>query len=459
MSMQYMSTLSFIAETSQHREDVVTYRMVPSIREVYAQRTDLSSERHAPSAAATDSPAPTPSASSTNPAKDTQAQTDTALPEQDSFKQNPNRFSHLLSIMPAGVVVIDHQGIVTLANQQASSLLEEPLEGQLWRNVIARAFRPQADDGHEVSMRNGKRVKIDISPLTEEKGQLIVITDLTETRQLQHRLSHMQRLSSLGKMVASLAHQVRTPLSAALLYAENIKSVQPAQSTTGRFSEKLIMRLKDLESQVNDMLLFAKSGDNQIVKSMTAEEVASASIHNLEAQFVQSGVALKVINHQKQAPLLCNLTALSGAISNLLGNALQAVIFCEGEQHTVTLEITRQTVAQKQYVRFSVSDSGPGVDENTVQRIFEPFYTTKSQGTGLGLAVVNTVAKSHKGFVHCENRRDTAGAVFSISIPLTPSSSSINDLNAKSDESFVTAIDTTKASTAADTQIKQGVRA
>jgi two-component system sensor histidine kinase FlrB len=319
--------------------------------------------------------------------------------------------------MPAGVIVIDQRGVITLANKQASTLLEESLEGELWRDVINRVFSPKADDGHEVSMRNGKRVKIDISPLTEEKGQLIVITDLSETRELQHRLSHMQRLSSLGKMVASLAHQVRTPLSSALLYAENIKGMQSGDTTTARFSEKLIMRLKDLESQVNDMLLFAKSGDNQIVKSISAGDIANASVHNLEAQFVQAGAQLSLKNKASEMPILCNLTALSGAIGNLLGNALQAMINANSENKHVTLCVDSLSVEDKDYIEFKVLDSGPGISKKDVLRIFEPFYTTKSQGTGLGLAVVQTVAKSHKGFVKCANREDTTGAWFSIAIP------------------------------------------
>ena len=142
--------------------------------------------------------------------------------ELASLKQQASRLNHLLQVMPAGVVVIDGQGIVRQANEQAKVFLGEPLEGELWRTIIARSFKPRADDGHEVSLYDGRRVKLSITPLVNEPGQLIVLTDLTETRQLQARLSHLQRLSSLGKMVASLAHQIRTPLSAGMLYAANL---------------------------------------------------------------------------------------------------------------------------------------------------------------------------------------------------------------------------------------------
>jgi two-component system sensor histidine kinase FlrB len=209
-----------------------------------------------------------------------------------------------------------------------------------------------------------------------------------------------------------------------MLYAENIKGMQASQSTTARFSEKLLMRLKDLESQVNDMLLFAKSGDEQIVKAMSAKDIAQASIHNVEAQFEQAGAKLNFENKANELPLLCNLSALSGAIANLLSNSLQAMTNAKSENKQASLIVNNVTVKQKDYIEFSVYDCGPGVDEADIQRIFEPFFTTKSQGTGLGLAVVQTVAKSHKGFVKCTNRKGEKGACFSIFVPASAASQS-----------------------------------
>lgn len=332
-------------------------------------------------------------------------------------ENNQQRFSHLLSIMPAGVLVVDKMGAVTLANEQAVKLLGEPIIGQAWRDIIARVFAPKADDGHEVSMRNGKRVKIDISPLTEEKGQLIVITDLTQTRQLQSRVGHMQRLSSLGKMVASLAHQVRTPLSSALLYAENLKSMPLQNEMASRFSEKLTLRLKELESQVNDMLLFAKSSDKQIVSNLSTTHILNQSIEQMDAQFEQVDMQLRVVKPESQAHILGNITAITGAITNLITNAMQALAQSKQDEPVVDLCLSYEDVQNTEYAVFTVLDNGNGIAEEKLQHVFEPFFTTKSQGTGLGLAVVNTVAKSHKGFVKCGNNA-TQGAYFALYLPI-----------------------------------------
>lgn len=331
--------------------------------------------------------------------------------ELDALRLQANRLEHLLQVMPAGVVVIDGRGFVRQSNNLAKALLGEPLEGQLWRTIIARSFKPQADDGHEVSLYDGRKVKLSITPLEKEPGQLIVLTDLTETRQLQQRIGHLQKLSSLGKMVASLAHQIRTPLSAAMLYAANLSNNTLNKTSREKFSHKLVSRLQDLESQVNDMLLFAKSGDEQVVTEI--------SLHSL-MQEVQQGADAMLQSHQAKLVLslpepdviiLGNKTALVGALQNLIHNALTVKL----KNPVINLAASRQD-DNPDWVNLSVADNGPGIKNEHLNRIFEPFFTTKSNGTGLGLAVVRSVAQSHQGKVQVINLAN-GGACFTLCLP------------------------------------------
>jgi len=142
--------------------------------------------------------------------------------ELEHKEELADRLSTLLHALPAGVVVLDSQGVITQTNPAALTLLGEPLDGERWVDVIRRCFAPRRDDGHEVSLKDGRRVSIEIRTMENQPGQLILLTDLTETRQLQSQLAHAQRLSAMGKMVASLAHQIRTPLSAAILYGGHL---------------------------------------------------------------------------------------------------------------------------------------------------------------------------------------------------------------------------------------------
>ncbi|GBL04050.1 PAS domain-containing sensor histidine kinase [Glaciecola sp. KUL10] len=333
--------------------------------------------------------------------------------ELEELRKKSDRLTHLLQVMPAGVIVLDNKGMIRQANEQAVTLLGEPLEATLWRDIIVRSFKPQADDGHEVSLRDGRKVKLTITPLEEEKGQLIVITDLTETRDLQSRLSHLQKLSSLGKMVATLAHQVRTPLSSAMLYAANLKSLNLNNPIAEKFTNKLLTRLKDLESQVNDMLLFAKSGDQQIVKPVNAAGVVNAAIAAVDASAFHKKIDIQTNAFNPKITILGNETAISGAVSNLLHNAIQA----SNEHSSIKVVMASVTHDSKPFVSISVVDQGKGIDEAEVSKIFEPFYTSKSQGTGLGLAVVKSVAQSHKGLISARNNSNGVGASFELCLP------------------------------------------
>ncbi|ABV86685.1 sensor histidine kinase [Shewanella pealeana] len=299
-----------------------------------------------------------------------------------------NRMDHILQAMPSGVVIISGDGIVTEANPVAVELLGSPLEGLRWLQIINRAFSPQDDDGHEVSLRNGRRVKLAITPLTPEPGQLIVLTDLTETRLLQKNLSHLQRLSALGKMVATLAHQVRTPLSAALLYASNLASPKISEDSRKRFQGKLVDRLNELEHQVNDMLLMAKGRQQELDSILVIDEVVDNVLSNCQPIAEQKGCQL-IFNNQSKQKIRANDAALCSAINNLVMNSLEA------EASQITLHAYDTQTA----LHLDVIDNGKGLDANMQQKVLEPFFTTKSQGTGLGLAVVQAVVNNHGGMM------------------------------------------------------------
>ena len=331
--------------------------------------------------------------------------------ELNALRLQANRLEHLLQVMPAGVVVIDGKGIVRQSNNLAKTLLGEPLEGQLWRTIIARSFKPQADDGYEVSLHDGRKVKLSITPLEKEPGQLIVLTDLTETRQLQQRIGHLQKLSSLGRMVASLAHQIRTPLSAAMLYAANLSNNTLNKTSREKFSNKLVSRLRDLESQVNNMLLFAKSGDEQVVNEISLRILMKEVQQGADAM-LQSQKAMLVLSlPEPDVVILGNKTALIGALQNLIHNALTV----KPLDAVINLAASCGT-DNREWVNLSVTDNGPGIKTENINRLFEPFFTTKSNGTGLGLAVVKSVAQSHKGKVYATNLAN-GGACFTLCLP------------------------------------------
>ncbi|TDF77509.1 PAS domain-containing sensor histidine kinase [Pseudomonas sp. H9] len=304
-----------------------------------------------------------------------------------------NRLQNLLDLLPGGVIVIDAQGRVREANPAACDLLGEPLVGELWRQVIARSFAPRVDDGHEVSLRDGRRLSIATRSLDAEPGQLVLLNDLTETRHLQGELARHERLSSLGRMVASLAHQIRTPLSAALLYASHLAEQALPQDTQQRFAGHLKERLHELEHQVRDMLVFAR-GELPLTDRITPKALFQAL--QQAAQVHVQGHAVRWQCDSHLGELLCNRDTLVGALLNLIENALQA----GGESVRLKVHLYRRG----QMLRLCISDAGAGIDSALLARLGEPFLTTKATGTGLGLAVVKAVARAHQGALQLRSK-------------------------------------------------------
>lgn len=319
---------------------------------------------------------------------------------------SPSLFGEIFNEVPSGLVLLDGSGRVARANRAALMLLGEPLEGESWGNIIQRVFCLRPDDGHEVSLRNGRRVQISTQPLKQQEGQLIQITDLTETRCLQDQLSHMERLSALGKMAASLAHQIRTPLAAAMLYGANLANRTLSNEARGSFQKKLMDRLRDLETQVSDVLLFARNGEQQVVSAIELTELITSIERGAEAMLQQVGASLRIEMDSPPIPLLANSTALASAINNLLANALQA--------GATQLLVSAHRAGDDVLVR--VVDNGRGMSRELLARIFEPFYTTRSNGTGLGLAVVQSVVQAHQGKIEVASVQGE-GSCFTLRLP------------------------------------------
>ena len=297
------------------------------------------------------------------------------------------RLKNLLQLLPGGVLVINNQGRVQECNAAAKELLGEPLEGEVWSEVIARSFAPQADDGHEVSLKSGHRVSLATRSLEGEPGQIILLTDQTETRALQARLSHFERLSFMGKMMASLAHQIRTPLSAAMLYSAHLTQPELTDQQRIKFANKVQGRLNSLEQQVRDMLVFAR-GETKLTDLISTEQLFAAIEDALDVPLAHADADADCINEAAGMLLQCNREALVGALMNLVNNALQA-----GAQELL-VRIRRE---DQHSLWLLVEDKGPGMNAEQLAQSLEPFYSTKSQGTGLGLAVAQVVARAHHG--------------------------------------------------------------
>ncbi|WP_020209462.1 sensor histidine kinase [Gilvimarinus chinensis] len=306
-----------------------------------------------------------------------------------------HRLESLLNVLPGGVVVLDNSGRIRECNPAAKDLLGEPLEGEVWRDVISRSFAPRGDDGHEISLRDGRRISLATRNMGSD-GQIILLTDQTETRRLQSELAKHERLSALGQMVSALAHQIRTPLSAALLYSGHLQKENLEEQKRRTFAVKVSKRLQHMERQVQDMLLFVKGGI-PIEDVCEVDEIHRELAEAIEVPLGSSNSTIVWQVTDRPLKLACNRDALVSSLVNLVNNAIQAVGQKAQISVTMSAHASQLNSAGETWLAIEVADKGPGIPEELLPRLGELFVTTKSQGTGLGLAVVNAVAKAHGG--------------------------------------------------------------
>ena len=317
-----------------------------------------------------------------------------------------NRLRRLLDALPGGVIVLDGAGVVQDCNPAAVALLGEPLCGVVWRDVVCRAFAPQAAEDGEAALRDERRVNVSTRPLVAEPGQILLLQDVTETRALQERVNRHQRLSAMGEMVARLAHQIRTPLAGALLYVSHLARPGLSPAELQRVTDKIRTRLRHLEHMVNDMLLFARGGANA-AEEIALQALIEAFAQALEPQLQACAGRLDIAAGVPDVRLHGNREALLGALLNLGTNAIQAC----GQGARLSLE-ARACGAD---VQIALRDNGPGVSQHVRDHLFEPFFTTRPDGTGLGLAVVRAVVAAHHGAVWVESQSGS-GATFVVQL-------------------------------------------
>ena len=230
---------------------------------------------------------------------------------------------------------------------------------------------------------------------------------LSEIRSLQQEASREQRLSSMGEMTARLAHQVRTPLATALLYASQLKQAELRQDQHDCFVDRLLVGLRHLDHMVNDMLLYARGGQggDEVV---TICELLDQVQQSLLPQLSETAARWSVRAGNTDVPIRGQREILASVLANLASNALDA---CERDVH-----LDWQVAVEDKTVCIALQDNGPGVAGGLQEQIFEPFFTTRPSGTGLGLAVVRAVIAAHRGTIELDPEYQN-GARFVVRLP------------------------------------------
>lgn len=346
---------------------------------------------------------------------------DERLHERAQKEHLADQLSVLLEALPAAVVLIDVRDRVDRFNPAAEQLFPGLTWGRRWNEVQRETVVAEPSPG-DWRLGDGRRLSVSQRPLND-RGRILVVVDITDQRRLQERVERQDRLGAMGEMAAQLAHQVRTPLSTALLYAGHIAKGGLSDTQRLAFADKLLAGLRHTETLVREMLAFSRGGTFSSSPIAPCDAISTA-VAGLAPRLRQLDADLQIeTGDLSGARVGGNLDALAGALTNLIENALDHA----GEGARVRILGLRQGQAR---LSLTIEDNGPGIDPQVLPRIFDPFFTTRERGTGLGLAVVQAVVLEHDGSLTAGSSA-LGGARFEIQLPVLPDTAQPPCLNSR----------------------------
>jgi signal transduction histidine kinase len=238
--------------------------------------------------------------------------------------------------------------------------------------------------------------------------------DMTEAKDLEHLLTIQDKMASLGRVAAGMAHEIRNPLSGINIYLNTLKKLHHKNGSEEKVKQilgQIQSASRKIESVIRRVMDFAKPGEPKLVLIDLNLPVTEAI--NLSAVTMRkSGIVLeKALSGNLP---LCNAdpTLIEEMILNLLNNAAAAMKpMTEGKKIVVTSSVEDDGII------LTVSDSGPGIAQHIRDKIFDPYFTTKSDGTGIGLTICHRIVTDHGGSLSVSDS-DLGGAEFQVKIPI-----------------------------------------
>jgi signal transduction histidine kinase len=223
-----------------------------------------------------------------------------------------------------------------------------------------------------------------------------------KNRQLERR----KRLAALGEMAAGLAHEIRNPLGGIQLYANLLHKDLSDRPEQAKIVEKIVVGVRSLDALVTDVLAMTHTVEPKFA-AMDLVQVVSTSVELVQPQLAENESQIS-IHCPTTLEMIGDAHMLQRALLNLIRNAVDA----SGTCGQIFIDINRK---QKNIV-LQITDTGPGIDPEIADKIFNPFFTTKDTGTGLGLSIVHRIVEAHDGSIKVDNA-PTGGAVFTVKLP------------------------------------------
>ncbi len=312
----------------------------------------------------------------------------------------------VVSNLPLGLLVLDREESICFSNQPAAQILglEGSLQGRQAKDVLPGeicAFvrrmgreRTVLEQDTELHLQSQESLPVSLSgsriqtAAGDYAGKLIIIKDLRQIKALQDKVKHQEKLAAIGHLAAGIAHEIRNPLSSIKGLATYFLGLSQDRSQEQSAAKTMIQEVDRLNRVVTELLEFARPSELQ-QEQCEVNQLVRHSLGLVRRDAESKSIHIKFEPEKEELWAYLDQDRLNQALLNLYLNAIQAM------QEGGELEV--QTATQESQVRISISDTGTGIAQSELEKIFDPYFTSKKSGTGLGLAVVDKIVQAHQG--------------------------------------------------------------
>lgn len=375
------------------------------------------------------------------------------------------RLQALFDGITDGIAIIDrdyriidlNKSFAALSNIVVTKIIGEPCYKQLYckeQHCSKCPLKLTFDSGTPVFVENSvveadgstKDFEFYTYPLKNEKGEavqaVLYFKDVTRRKELQQRLLESERLVTIGKMAAQVAHEIRNPLSSISLNAElleeeissyekaykesgdpvrDVPSMQEGKSLLGA----IMTEVDRLTGITEDYLKFARL-PRPILEDQNVTQILQDLLSFSKEEIAEHGIQVITQLDTSIPKIKADEKQLREAFLNILKNALEAMSQTGDPGRKRELRVTSTKVANTsgagESVEVTISDTGTGIEEKNLEKVFNPFFTTKETGTGLGLSLTQQIIREHGGTICCKSKAGV-GTTFIIRFPVSVSSS------------------------------------
>lgn len=347
---------------------------------------------------------------------------------------------NVLTSMANGLITLGLDGKIVTINKSGEYILGlkgDEVLGKNFKDVfcgnerIAHLFREGIDNNKsysniEIDFHKGEEgitLSLNISLLYDGEGEkigvLIVFEDLTEIKALQEKMRHADRLTALGIVSAGLAHEIRNPLSTVKTFVQLLPKKIDKESFLEKFNITVPKELNRMNNIIENLLDLARKPKLKFVP-IKVNSLLEELIEIYSTEMESKDISINASLHPETFPVSGNYEYLKRAFTNIFLNAFQAMpqggsLLLETLPQTYS-DINESPLGVDKAIKIVFKDSGIGMEEDTIKNLFNPFYSTKEKGTGLGLVIVQKIIEEHKGCIEVESELKK-GSNFTILLP------------------------------------------